>query len=776
MVNPIPECVRKTWDEWNIRGVILLSLSLQAILFLFASLRKGTANKLIILLIWSVYLLADWSATFALGLISNSVAEHTAPADHDSSKPAEINSELLAFWTPFLFLHLGGPDNITAFALEDNELWFRHFVGLLFQALAALYIFLLSLPKNKLVIPTILMFIAGSVKYLERTRAFYLASFDKFQDSAFKELADPGPNYANFMKEYISKKKDKQPPSPATTTTVEEPLRIRWVLHRLNNLEVMHYAYKYFNIFKGLVVDLILEVHQHRECRDFFLTLSPKDALRVIEVELNLIYEVFYTKVQVVSSLAGCICRFISLGLVVVALTMFHFKVKKNHGFDEFDVAITYALFLVAIALDTMAMFILVCYDFTFGALMNPDNGSKFVSKMKFSIAAMLNWVLDLKTPRRNACDNHSGELIVTTFLFGRWSAYVSGYNLIRYCLKRRPTRAHKVRNCLHHRCIDKVIDQFIRLLAIAINKVRLLLNNVIFIRRLGRIIDCFGFMIGKVIDLLELSNFLNEIRYVSHEPLTKELWEFIFLELQLKARYADDPEIAKKISSSRGAWTLQYKDHSGRLMRYLTQVTFDESILLWHIATELLYQTEDELLGNTNHMHHRRDHRDHREYSKLLSDYMLYLLIMNPTVISAVAGFAKLRFQETCAELRSVRSTSLKTNHEKQVFKEIRDMVDPKRQEKGDRSKSVLFDATVLAKELKDLVERKEDKWVLISKVWVEMLSYAACYSTSRTHAQNVSKGGELLTIVWFLMAHFGLREQLHNYNWDGDCNVDIP
>ncbi|KAK3197843.1 hypothetical protein Dsin_021258 [Dipteronia sinensis] len=583
MVNPIPESVRKIWDEWNIRGVILLSLSLQAILFLFASLRKGTANKLIILLIWSVYLLADWSAIFALGLISNSVGDHTTPADHDSSKPAEINNELLALWTPFLFLHLGGPDNITAFALEDNELWFRHFVGLLIQALAALYIFLLSLAKTNLAIPTILMFIAGSVKYLERTRAFYLASFDGFQDTTIKELDDTGPNYAIFMEEYISKREAK---FPAQIINIEEPV----IQHRLNDLEVMHYAYKYFNIFKGLVVDLILEVHQHLESRVFFGKLSPEDALRVIEVEINLFYEVLYTKVQVVYSVAGCIFRFIWLVLVVAALTMFHLKVKKKQGFNEFDVAITYALFLVAIVLDTIALFILVCYDFTFGALMNPDNGSEFVSKMKFSIAAMLSWVLNLKMSKWYACDNHSGglkhEVLATPFLFGRWSGYVSGYNFIRYCLKRRPPRAHKVRNCLH-RCIGKVIrslsaDQFIDIFAIAINKViRLFLNNVIFIRFIGRVIDFFGYIIGKFIALLGLSNFVNEIRYVYHEPLTKELWEFIFIELRERALVAHNSEAAMKMSSSRGAWILRDKDYIDKLLPYLTQVTFDESILI---------------------------------------------------------------------------------------------------------------------------------------------------------------------------------------------------
>ncbi|KAK3197852.1 hypothetical protein Dsin_021267 [Dipteronia sinensis] len=52
---------------------------------------------------------------------------------------------------------------------------------------------------------------------------------------------------------------------------------------------------------KGLVVDLILGVHQLIKSRDFSGKIAPEDALRVIEVEINLIYEVLYTKG------AGCI-------------------------------------------------------------------------------------------------------------------------------------------------------------------------------------------------------------------------------------------------------------------------------------------------------------------------------------------------------------------------------------------------------------------------------------------------------------------------------------
>lgn len=47
------------------------------------------------------------------------------------------------------------------------------------------------------------------------------------------------------------------------------------------------------------------------------------------------------------------------------------------------------------------------------------------------------------------------------------------------------------------------------------------------------------------------------------------------------------------------------------------------------------------------------------------------------------------------------------------------------------------------------------------MSKVWVELLSYAASHCRANTHAQQLSKGGELITFVWLLMAHFGLGEQ---------------
>ena len=43
----------------------------------------------------------------------------------------------MAFWAPFLLLHLGGLDSITAYSLQDSELGRRHLLGLVIQVGAA---------------------------------------------------------------------------------------------------------------------------------------------------------------------------------------------------------------------------------------------------------------------------------------------------------------------------------------------------------------------------------------------------------------------------------------------------------------------------------------------------------------------------------------------------------------------------------------------------------------------------------------------------------------
>ncbi|CDY56903.1 BnaC09g52950D [Brassica napus] len=71
----IPKDVKNLWEEWNIRVLIIFSLSLQVILVVFSPSRKRTSGKLFVFLIWFAYLLADWSANYTIGQISDTQDE-----------------------------------------------------------------------------------------------------------------------------------------------------------------------------------------------------------------------------------------------------------------------------------------------------------------------------------------------------------------------------------------------------------------------------------------------------------------------------------------------------------------------------------------------------------------------------------------------------------------------------------------------------------------------------------------------------------------------------
>ncbi|KAF0928551.1 hypothetical protein E2562_005997 [Oryza meyeriana var. granulata] len=66
-------------------------------------------------------------------------------------------------------MHLGGQDTITAFAIEDNNLWLRHLLNLGVQVALALYVFWKSADRHSLHIPIsgIFVFVTGIIKYAE---------------------------------------------------------------------------------------------------------------------------------------------------------------------------------------------------------------------------------------------------------------------------------------------------------------------------------------------------------------------------------------------------------------------------------------------------------------------------------------------------------------------------------------------------------------------------------------------------------------------------------
>ncbi|KAL4652141.1 hypothetical protein ACB092_01G211400 [Castanea dentata] len=135
LIQEFPNLVQKLWNYWELRVLVIVSLTLQLSLLLLGSRRRYSVETWIRIIIWFSYLGADSVATIALGVISNNQGNYCDGND------CQIQNELTTFWAPFLLLHLGGQDIVIAYVVQVNELWLRHLLGLIFQLGVALYTF-----------------------------------------------------------------------------------------------------------------------------------------------------------------------------------------------------------------------------------------------------------------------------------------------------------------------------------------------------------------------------------------------------------------------------------------------------------------------------------------------------------------------------------------------------------------------------------------------------------------------------------------------------------
>ncbi|KAL5195580.1 hypothetical protein HKD37_20G057409 [Glycine soja] len=653
------------WNVLEIRVLVLFSLILQIILIVCGNQRKYKAGWVLQFGVWFTYLSADWAATFVLGILSK-----------DSKNPSTdpTNSIIMAIWAPFLLVHLGGPDTITAYSLEDNELWLRHFLGLISQLFGAVYVVYSSWNDRNLNYVTIPVMVAGIIKYTERTLSLWLGSSKKFRESIHRP-PDPGPNYAKFMDDCTAKIAEGYKVELKVEST---PILSDHSLAAIANESVpdalrLHYGFYFLEIFECLFADLILGFQELQESQHFFQNKSWEHAYKVIEVELGLMYDKLYTKAVVTYSRLGLFLKIVTFFCTLSAFIAFLCLIDKAH--IDCDQIITVVLFAGAIFLEIYAGIVLLSSSWTM----------HWLSKHK-------NWIVNLLISCFQTCYKLSHAK--------RWSNLISQFNLISFCLKGEPAKRIKIWNYQ------------------------------------------FMYQIFRI------------LYHQDQETVPEKLKELIFEHIREKSKGAKHIKACKNFCARRGDQVLN--KWKCRSIAWSTEVEFDQSLLIWHIATDLCCYSDKDC-----------DKLKNYEISRLMSDYMLYLLVKCPFMLPN--GIGQIRFEDTCAEASELLQERKYISQTDQVCQVIGGVsVDEKflpSKVKGDRSKSVLFDACRLAKSIKSLEEEKkwskEQKWEMISRVWVEMLCHAASQCRGFHHAKQLSRGGELLTHVWFLMAHLGITEQ---------------
>ncbi|KAK1677238.1 hypothetical protein QYE76_038086 [Lolium multiflorum] len=375
------------WNHGSMQILVLLSLGLQFVLFAFAGIRRREDAPVRRFLLWLAYLLADSTAVYAVGHLSfsSTVREH----------------QLVVFWAPFLLMHLGGPDNITAYALQDNQLWLRHLQILVVQVLGAAYVLKKNLPGSGgwdlLRIASFLMFGLGVIKYGERTWALKCATLESI-----------------------------------SVSVKTQPLAIHKHVHPQDEASkeefVLRRAHSLFHICKRAIVDSSVIEKDVVEGHEEYTTkmMHQVELWALMEIELSLMYDVLYTKAAVAHTFLGYLVRVVSPLTAAASLLLFQFTMK--HGYNRADIAITYVLMGGAVFMETTSLLNALGSSWTFA----------FLSTTRWQwlrYAALCNKRWDRL--RRVVVTLH--QLVKgggSRYASRRWSYTIGQYNMLHFCTR----------------------------------------------------------------------------------------------------------------------------------------------------------------------------------------------------------------------------------------------------------------------------------------------------------------------------------------------------
>ncbi|CAK7324214.1 unnamed protein product [Dovyalis caffra] len=651
----------------------------------FSKLKEPVERMAAAGIVWPAYLTADSVATGALGVLVSNLFSHSGTLDP--------NLQLQAFWAPFLLLHLGGPDTITAYSFEDNELWSRHLLQLIVQTGVAFYILLMAWTGSHISILTMPMILAGLIKYGERTWALWNASSPK-QCRALK------PSSEKMVQALL----DGEDHSDDQLLQVADGM-----------FDVAKH------LFAGVPIPAIEQssTANHQKFTFKFLEkISPKKAFEVIEMQLGFMYDLLYTKALVTYTPSGIALRFTSFLLTIIVLVFFSLAPHNTLRYSKLDLRITFLLLAVAILLELYAALLLLFSDHT---------------------------VVWLRKHNRNSISQATSSLPLPRN--PRWSNSMGQFSLLSYSLNEKPKHFH------------------------------------------------------EILKLLKINEKLEKQGHVAYRQVPEELKKWLITHyLKYRERLEANPLYTTQkavLEDCGGSVTLGHLgyDLEGILFS-MTRIDFQQAILIWHIATELLYHLDRDYFTQKN-----QDTKCSK-MSKHISRYMMYLLAISPDTLPGSEAIGLTNFQHTYGEARKglvesfkpkleglgtekERKRKIKIQASKWLLERHRNLISLDDIKDGQLIGSLLSYGCAVANILMEdkpggkerdpferirvanlkeesAEERMNRRWEVLAGIWVELLINAGRQCTGSQHAQQLKQGGELVTHFWLLFSELGYLDQL--------------
>ncbi|KAM3279900.1 hypothetical protein ACQJBY_046961 [Aegilops geniculata] len=590
-------------------------------------------------LVWMAHIGGDALAVYALATLFNRQKQLTVDEGSDA---------LELTWVPILLIHLGGQDTISAYSLEDNELWMRHAITLVSQVVVALYIFCKWWSgQKKLLQAAVLLFVVGILKFGQKPWALRSASFNSMASRSLSVPRDKGflPQwwtwYTSDCMDFLSARKKKGEQEHECKLSLQEYVeKARRIVVQETGVASESTRTRRLDHICMMLVDLSCRYFIRLNYLRHFLKLDDEHLHKNLRMWAGGTFRILYTRFRSSYQTPLGLCSVWFLPFLALASLVLFAKSDKD-GYNDKDIRVSYILFSSTVMIQFAPWF----------------------------------------APYMPMPCNVWGRLKLAT-----WQDKVSQQNLMTFCAReKQPTTSFmKFVACM---CPMEYINK-----------------------------HCYSWQETAALQIEVLIR-----QYI------KDGWK----------EYIVDPTTYRRFNNFRGQHTLS---RHPRHLWSLDELGFDDTVLVWHIATDLCFHHPDTSAQ-------QGPSGDTILRSTQISNYMIYLIFVYPEML--MPGTRQDLFTVACNDIKHILTDQ---NDARSIARRILLM-------ERDALKGIVVQyAHKLAKELMSHHD-EEERWKVIQGVWVEMLCYSASRCRGYLHAKSLGDGGEFLTNVWFLWSFMGME-----------------